>query len=128
MSWNTLNNSELQACRKLLMLDVSEAAELIGKVSPRTWQYWESGRSKVPPDVDSEIYLLIGMRNELVGELTEKQYNMEQEDENATLTLNYYHTFEQYAADYPGKNQVCWRIHQAAVAFVFSEGGNVELS
>lgn len=51
MSWSQLNNFELQAIRKLLCLDVSEAAELVAKVSNRTWQYWESGCSPVPHDV-----------------------------------------------------------------------------
>jgi hypothetical protein len=123
MTWHKLNNSELQACRKLLMLDVSEAAELIGKVSNRTWQYWESGRSQVPADVDEVIYASIQRRNDLVTEYTQWQLD----NNSALLTMSYYHTFDLYVADHPGTSKLDWRIHQSAVSFVFSEGGEVEL-
>lgn len=66
-----MNHKELQACRKLLMLDVSEAAELVGKVSARTWQYWESCRYPVPQDVEDEMQALIARRLELMGEVDE---------------------------------------------------------
>lgn len=128
MSWHKLNNSELQAMRKLLMLDVSEAAELIGKVSQRTWQYWESGRSPVPDDVDAEIYGLIQMRNDIIHDLTETQVKSELSDKPDELKMHYYHTFEQFESEHAGKNKVDWRVHQAAVSFVFSEGGDVELN
>ena len=123
MSWHKLTNSELQACRKLLMLDVAEAAELIGKVSNRTWQYWESGRSQVPVDVDEEMYTAIQRRNDLITKYT--QWQMDNDGE--TLQMRYYHTFEQYEADHKKASKLDWRIHQSAVAFVFSEGGEVEL-
>lgn len=42
---------ELQALRQLLLLTQGEAAQLIGNVSERSWQYWESGRRPVPEDV-----------------------------------------------------------------------------
>lgn len=34
-----MTGKELQALRKFLLLDVKEAADIIGKVSPRSWQY-----------------------------------------------------------------------------------------
>lgn len=116
MSWSKLNNHELQAMRKLLMLDVSEAAQWIGKVSNRTWQYWEAGRNKVPDDVDMEMYALIQQRNELIEELG---------DQN---TLPYYHAFEDYQAAYPDHNPMQWRLHQSAVSFLFSLGGDIQLT
>ena len=125
MSWSKLSNSELQAMRKLLMLDVSEAAELIGNVSPRSWQYWESGRSAVPDDVDMEIYGLIQQRNDLIDKLLEEQEAAEKSGK--VFVMEYFHTFDQFASKFPGKNKVDWRIHQAAVSFIFSEGGEVEL-
>jgi hypothetical protein len=126
MSWLKLTNSELQATRKILMLDVSEAAEGIGKVSNRTWQYWESGRSKVPDDVDMEIYGLVKIRNDMIDEHKKKQ--MECEEVGEIYKIPYYHTFEQYIADHPEHSKVNWRLHQAAVSFAFSEGGEVELT
>lgn len=123
MCWAQLNNSELQAMRKLLMLDVSEAAEWIGNVTPRTWQRWESGDRSIPSDIDMEIYGLIQIRNKMIDELTGWQV----ENHGELLKMKYYHTFEQFEADHEGANRVTWRIHQAAVSFVFSEGGEVEL-
>ncbi len=123
MSWHQLTKSELQACRKLLMLDVSEAAELIGNVSNRTWQYWESGRSPVPDDVDMAVYGLIQIRNDIIDKYTKWQFD----NDEKLLQMPYYHTFEQYLKDNKGATKLDWRVHQSAVAFVFSEGGSVEL-
>ena len=61
-----MNNLELQAARKLLMLDASEAAEEIGNVSTRSWQYWETGERAVPDDVVDEMLALISIRMEKI--------------------------------------------------------------
>lgn len=123
MTWHKLTNSELQACRKLLMLDVSEAAEIIGNVSNRTWQYWESGRSPVPADVDELVYASIQRRNDAVDEYSQQQL----ENPDVLLQLKYYHAFEQFLADNKKATKLEWRIHQSIVAAIFAEGGNVEL-
>lgn len=123
MCWHKLNNMELQACRKQLMLDVSEAAEWIGKASARTWQRWESGQHEVPGDVDEEIYACIQRQQNIVAEYTEWQI----ENPGKLLQMPYFHTFEQYEAKHKKATKLDWRIHQSAVAFVFSEGGEVEL-
>jgi len=121
MSWSQLNNFELQAARKLLCLEVSEAAEYIGKVSNRTWQYWEAGRSKVPADVDSELYALIQFRNDLINTTLDE---LEDLDVGA---FRWYHTLDAFNFDYPGENKVMWRLHQSVCAYLFTEGGNVVL-
>ena len=123
MSWAELSASELQAMRKILMLDVKEAAELIANVSVRTWQYWESGRSKTPDDVEMEIYGLIEQRNRMIEDLVDKLEELDGE----VLKMHYFHTYEEYEKKYPGKNKIDWRLHQSAVSFVFSQGGDVEL-
>jgi len=124
MCWHKLTHSELQACRKLLMLDVTEAAEWIGKVSNRSWQRWESGQHEIPGDVDEEIYACIQRQQNIVSEYTQWQLD----NEGEMLKMPYYHTFDQYAACNKGATKLDWRIHQSAVAFVFSEGGEVELT
>lgn len=123
MSWNNINNSELQAMRKLLMLDVAEAAELIGKVSARSWQYWESGKTPVPADVDEEIYSLIQIRNDRINDLSKWQLD----NDGETLEMDYYHAFDLFEAENPGKSKLDWRLHQSVVSFIFSEGGEVKL-
>ncbi|PWG74593.1 hypothetical protein DF186_17110, partial [Enterococcus hirae] len=88
----------------------------MGKVTPRTWQRWEDGTRAIPDDIDTEVYSLIGMRNELISEFTQWQFA----NEGKLLQMRYYHSFEDYEADHPGENRATWRIHQAAVSFVFS--------
>lgn len=120
MSWQELNNHELQAMRKLLMLDVSEAAELIGKVSNRTWQYWESGRSPVPLDVGTEIYALKSQLEECVSGILRAN----EQDSN----VRWYHTFEDFQKDYPNQNKAWWKLHQAVCAEMFANmGDDIEL-
>lgn len=109
------------------MLEVGEAAELIGKCSARSWQRWESGQHEVPCDVDMEMYACIQIRNDLIDKLGDDEHEKILNEEGEGLTLDYYHTFEQYQKDYPENNKMMWRIHQSAVASIFSEGGNVKL-
>ena len=43
-----MTNTELKQLRKLLFLDVTEAAKLIGECKQRSWQRWESGSRAIP--------------------------------------------------------------------------------
>lgn len=113
-----MNNLELQAARKLLMLDVSEAAEEIGNVSARSWQYWEAGQRSIPEDVTNEIYALLSIRTEQIDELEE----LLSKTTNSQLQLKYYLSFEQYRDDYPDARKMQWRIQQSVAALYFTEG------
>lgn len=119
-----MNNFELQAMRRLLFLEVSEAAELIAKVSNRTWQYWEAGRSPVPGDVEFEIYGISQWRTQLINELIE-EYPWDSEE---TMQIKWYHTYEAFLEENPNSNKILWRLHQSVVAFIFAESNNIELS
>lgn len=114
-----MNNLELQAARKLLMMDVSEAAEEIGKVSPRTWQYWEAGRSKVPTDVALEIEALLEVRLERMRVIDDQLAAL---SPDGRLQLKYWLTFEQYQAENPGASKTLWRIDQSIAAMYYTEG------
>lgn len=119
MSWQEINRFELQAMRKLLMLDVSEAAQEIGNVSSRSWQYWESGDRPIPSDVEEEMYALVSLRNEAVIELLEAN--------EVDQPQKWYPTFEQFLVDYPNSKKMWWRIHQSVVSNLFCDGGEIEL-
>lgn len=120
MSWQSLNNHELQALRKMLMLEASEAAEFVGNVSTRTWQYWESGRNKVPADVEEEIYALHSMMNECIEGILQAG----EQDRN----IRWYHSFEEFKSDYPLGNKAWWKVHQAVCADLFANtGDDIEL-
>ncbi|MGV6475553.1 DUF1870 family protein [Azotobacter beijerinckii] len=114
-----MNNSELQAIRKLLMLDVREAAEEIGKVSVRSWQYWEAGRSKVPVDIDVEMNLLLEVRLERMGVIDDQLAAL---PEGEKLRLPYYLSFEQYLKANPGAKKTLWRMDQGIAALYYTEG------
>ncbi len=111
-----MNNKELQAARKLLMLDVSEAAELIGKVSPRTWQYWESGRNAVPDDVDAAMQALLIDRGEMIDKITDAL------SDETRVSLPFHNAFETFTLDNPGMSKVDWRLQQSVAALFYTEG------
>ena len=107
------------------MLVVKEAAELIALHSnARTWQRYEDGTRNIPDEIGESIYALIQRRIDIIAELTEQQCQLE---DGETLKLRYYHSFDEWRADHPGVSKINWRIHQSAVAYIFSESGNVEL-
>ncbi|WP_437884630.1 Aca2/YdiL-like domain-containing protein [Pseudomonas sp. LRF_L74] len=114
-----MNNLELQAARKLLMMDVSEAAAEIGKVSPRTWQYWEAGRSPVPTDVALEVEAMLEVRLERMRAIDDQ---LAQLAEGETLKLPYHTSFETYAAADTAASKTLWRIDQSIAAMYYTEG------
>lgn len=110
-----MNNKELQAARKLLMLDVSEAAEHVGRVSPRSWQYWESGRSAVPDDVANEIAMLLKMRGDMIAQAFE-------DAPTAHMTLRYFNSLAEFVHAHPDGNTLGWRLHQSVAAHYYADG------
>lgn len=128
---NRLNNHELQAVRKLLMLDVSEAAEYVGNVSPRSWQYWEAGKVPIPDDVEMEMYGLLQIQDKVVDRLLS--------DGKDGSHVKYYHSYQEWLDNIPvqnaitrsiyddilgsdenNDNKMSWKIWQSAVSYVFS--------
>lgn len=114
-----MNGRELQAARKLLMMDASEAATEIGKVSVRTWQYWEAGRSPVPADVRVRIEELLEVRLERIGAVDDLLAAL---PEGEALNLRYCLSFEEYQAENPGASRSLWRIDQGIAAMYYTEG------
>lgn len=111
-----MNNKELQAARKLLMLDVSEAAEFVGEVSARSWQYWESGRNLVPDDVADEMQSLLKMRGDMIAEVFEQS-------KSAHMTLRYFNSLAEFVSAHPDGNTRGWRLHQSVAAHYYAGGG-----
>ena len=102
------------------MLDVSEAAEHIGKVSNRTWQYWESGRSPVPNDVAEELFFWNSWRDDLL-EIRIEQCKKDSGNEQL-INLNYYKTLDDFEVRTGKRNVITWRITQSIAAQLYSEG------
>lgn len=110
-----MNAKELQALRKMLMLDVSEAADIIGGVSKRSWQYWESGRSPVPDDVENKMMGLLEQRQYLMSEI-EARINKE----GGTISVPFYVNRAEFAEANPGKSILPWRISQSVAAELYA--------
>lgn len=107
----------MQAARKLFFLDVSEAAEHIGGVSVRSWQYWESGRSPVPADVADKIRRLADRRLEMI----EASEDLMVESAADDTVIDYYQTLAEYKADHLA-TVIDWRMSQSVGAYFFLEG------
>lgn len=110
-----MNHKELQAARKLLMLDVSEAAEFVGRVSTRSWQYWESGRYAIPSDVADEVAMLLKMRSDMIAQVFE-------DAPTAHITLRYFNSFAEFEHAHIDGTVVGWRLHQSVAAHYYADG------
>jgi hypothetical protein len=117
-----MNCYELQALRKLFMLDVREAAELIGgkPVSVRTWQYWESGRSAVPDDI-AEAMLFWNSWRDAAFEARISQCHPKRSGKEP-IKLNYYKTVDDFEKVTGKRNVITWRLSQSVAAGLYSEG------
>lgn len=111
-----MNNKELQALRKLLMLDVSEAAEHIGDVSNRSWQFWEAGRSAVPKDVADLMEDYVNLRDSLL-----RSRINEFEKTGKRIKLNYYISIDEFEQATGKRNVVMWRITNSVAAELYAE-------
>lgn len=111
-----MNNKELQALRKLLMLEVNEAAEQVGEVRARTWYYWEEGRNPIPPEVAQKMIELAGVRWHMIQKLIKRKE--ESHRLPYTLTLDDYNNRPE--GDEWGV--ISWRISQSVAAHFYAEG------
>ncbi len=115
-----MTNIELQALRKLFLLDVAEAAEEIGHVSPRSWQYWESGRSPVPDDVATKMEALAKTRGEMLS-----HQRQEMSKAVAPHAIQFYRTRDAYTSSTGDQSAVMWRLNQSVAAALFAEDGAI---
>ncbi len=118
MKWRPMNNKELQALRKLFFLSVAEAAEHIGGVSARSWQFWESGKYSIPEDVADRMLKLAQRRLNMI-ETCEDLINENHEVEE--ITQQYYSSLESFAARYPAATMIDWRLAQSVAAYFCGE-------
>lgn len=68
---------ELRAARETIGLTLAEAAEHIGDVTKRSWQYFESGERNVPADIAHKMHSLLNRRREVLKTVQEKMLHAE---------------------------------------------------
>ncbi|EPH2696665.1 DUF1870 family protein [Klebsiella aerogenes] len=112
-----MKNYELQALRKLLMLSVAEAAIHLGKVTVRTWQYWESGSHAVPEYVSARIRELVEMRAQSLVTRT-----LVLDHQGTKMEIAYYHTIDEFEFATRQRNIVIWRLSQSIAVALYNGG------
>ncbi|WP_333855252.1 Aca2/YdiL-like domain-containing protein [Leclercia sp.] len=90
-----MKNLALIACRKLLFLEVVEAARYIGDVEPRTWRYYESGRSNIPEHIAKKMMGLMQRRLNVLSEMRAEAIAFRKKGEGRQA-VPYYVKFEDY--------------------------------
>lgn len=116
---------ELQALRRYLFFSVAEAAELIGHVSPRAWQYWERGERPIPEAVAQEMRRLVGWRAEAVrqAELAITEMSRAGADgEAAPVKLVWYPTLDDWLRGQKMPPEL-WRPYCSAAAEISARYG-----
>nr|WP_314738696.1 DUF1870 family protein [uncultured Haemophilus sp.] len=83
---------ELQIARKLLGLSIAEAAEYIGQVSKRSWEYWEREERPIKEDVKEKIKSLLERRKQVLKMVIEQGENAHK------IAVIYYNTPEYCAS------------------------------
>ncbi|HHY0551884.1 TPA: DUF1870 family protein [Vibrio parahaemolyticus] len=106
-----MTNNELKQLRRLLFLEVSEAAALIGECEPRTWQRWEKGDRAIPIDVARAIQMLGLARLE----------RLQVEFDEVDVNYRYFETFDEYKAAGGAGNELKWRLAQSVASALLCE-------
>ncbi|HAS6410391.1 TPA: DUF1870 family protein [Vibrio vulnificus] len=106
-----MTNYELKQLRRLLFLEVSEAAQFIGDCEPRTWQRWEKGDRAIPKDVIQTVQMLALSRLEYL--------QFERDDSDPSIC--YFETFDEYKAAGGGGNELKWRLAQSVATALLCE-------
>ncbi|MGL5103050.1 MAG: DUF1870 family protein [Plesiomonas sp.] len=106
-----MNNNELKQLRRLLFLEVSDAAALIGECEARTWQRWEKGDRSVPNDVADKMQMLALTRTE----------RLQVEFDSNDVNYCYFETYDEYKDAGGSGNELMWRLAQSISAVLLCE-------
>lgn len=106
-----MTNNELKQLRRLLFLEVNEAAKLIGNCEPRTWQRWEKGDRSIPADVIQTVQMLALTRMDRL------QVDIDDQSPN----YRYFDRFSDYKAAGGAGNELMWRLAQSVATEVLCE-------
>lgn len=115
-----MNNLALMACRKLMFLDVNEAAKYLGHVEPRTWRYYESGRSSLPESVIKNMHALLDRRAILLSEMR-KQAQEHRQLGKGRQVVPFYATFEHFQQETGDSDVLAWRIDMSVKTELYIE-------
>ena len=109
----------LQALRRLLFFSVDEAATLVGRVSVRSWQYWERGERAIPEDVRNAILHLADWRQRALGAARQQ---IKPTPRGARLAMVWYNTLDDWAT-LSEREPEYWRPQCSVLAELAAEFG-----
>mgnify|MGYP001568647330 CR=1 FL=1 len=112
----------LRALRQHLFFSVDDAAELIGEVSPRSWQYWESGGRPIPQDVKDKIEAMCAWRDTSIRAAKNVLHGASGDPDG--IALVWYSSPSDWAS-LPGRDALMWRPHCSVIAELCASFGAV---
>ncbi len=108
---SAMSAAECQALRQLLLLTQKEAGTWIGKVSERSWQYWESDQRPVPKDVSTLLRAIVRERCQLVDAV------IAQLDSGAPPVGVWYQSEDDWKLrSAPSDKPWDWKLHNSVIA------------
>lgn len=115
-----MNKLALIACRRILFLEVEEAATNIAGVSQRTWRYYESGRTPIPKNLIEKMQNLVACRASLKERMSTEADAHRQKGEGRQV-VPYYLTFDEYHQETGLDDVVGFRLDQSVKASLYLE-------
>lgn len=112
-----MNNSELEALRRLLFFSAPEAASLVGDVAEQTWRRWEAGTRAIPHDVQERLKMLATWRQQSIDTALSVIDHHHQGDQE--IVLVWYDTVDDWASLAVREPQT-FRPHQSAISEIFN--------
>lgn len=115
-----MNRLSLIACRRILFLEVEEAATHIAGVSQRTWRYYESGRTQIPAALVVKMEALMRQHAHLKERMTKDADEHRLKGEGRQV-IPYYLTFEDYQQETGLDDVIGFRLDQSVKASLYLE-------
>lgn len=109
----------LQALRRLLFFSRPEAAELVGGVTERSWNFWESGDRPIPADVIERINDLVLWRESAIHAATHQILDADI-PANTDVYLVWYDKLDDWMS-LPGRKPELWRPQCSVVAQICAD-------
>lgn len=112
-----MNGTTLRALRAGLGYTQQEAAQLIGAVLLRTWQYWESGDRTIPADVEAAVRELVRWKLAAIaaGTAQIEQMLAAYDDPPESLIMPYHTNLDSWMMQLDAQ-PTHWRPHTMALA------------
>lgn len=115
------SGKQLQAIRKILLMSITDAAAMMGRVSSQTWSRWEAGAVPVPADIGDRMAFFFELREKMVENLRESH-------EGGQSEFPYYASYEEWMEQRKVDSKLAWLLWQSAVGRLSATCPEVKLT